>query len=269
MSRIKADKFYTQTQIIRDCLKFLEEQGIHLSNFDNIIEPAAGDGAWLNYLPHFQAFDILPEDARIIQSDYFEVDYHQWIGQKNLVIGNPPFGKNSSLAVEFFNYSAQYAHLIAFIVPRTFRKASIINRLDKKFHLMNEIILPKNSFYYEDLILDVPCVFQIWSRQEHSRETLIKKKWEILDWEWCYQDDDPVWAIRRVGALAGKVMKYNNQSPSSHYFAKGNLNIDWKSFYQQNWTHNHSVKYDVAGNPSITKEEFEQALNNFIVLYPS
>ena len=57
MSRIKADKFYTQTQIIRDCLKFLEEQGIHLSSFDNIIEPAAGDGAWLNYLPHFQAFE--------------------------------------------------------------------------------------------------------------------------------------------------------------------------------------------------------------------
>ena len=42
------------------------------------------------------------------------------------------------------------ADTIAFILPRTFRKASVINRLSEKFNLILETMLPKNSFHLPD-----------------------------------------------------------------------------------------------------------------------
>ena len=48
-------------------------------------------------------------------------------------LGNPPFGKNCSLAIKFFNKAAEFADLIAFIIPRTFKRISIQNKLNLNF----------------------------------------------------------------------------------------------------------------------------------------
>jgi hypothetical protein len=78
------------------------------------------------------------------------------------VIGNPPFGKNASKAVRFFNQAALFARIIAFIVPRSFEKESIINRLNQNFHLIHVSQLPRNSFSFENIVVDVPCSFCVW-----------------------------------------------------------------------------------------------------------
>ena len=52
---------------------------------------------------------------------------------KYLVIGNPPFGKISSLAVKFFNKSAEYADVIAFIVPRTLKEYLYKKQVEYEF----------------------------------------------------------------------------------------------------------------------------------------
>ena len=58
-----------------------------------------------------------------------------------LTIGNPPFGKNSSLAISFFNKAAEFSDIIAFILPQTFSKDSVKNRLNLSFFLIMEVIL--------------------------------------------------------------------------------------------------------------------------------
>ena len=89
--------------------------------------------------------DIEPKFDECMLMDYMAFIPHKV--ESIAVIGNPPFGKNSSLAVKFFNHSAQFADTIAFIVPRTFRKNSLVNRLNENFHLIYEKILPIDSFY--------------------------------------------------------------------------------------------------------------------------
>ena len=56
--------------------------------------------------------DIEPKEKYIIKINFF--DYKPEEDKKYLVIGNPPFGKVSSLAVKFFNKSYQQ-HIILHI----------------------------------------------------------------------------------------------------------------------------------------------------------
>ena len=58
------DKFYTKASTIQECIKFL-----NFNEFDCIIEPSAGNGSFLQFLPHFFAYDIEPEGNNIIKAD--------------------------------------------------------------------------------------------------------------------------------------------------------------------------------------------------------
>ena len=55
---------------------------------------------------------------------------------KIMVVGNPPSDKVSSVAMKFFNHSAEWSDVIAYIIPRTFRRPSVQNKLDTRFHLV-------------------------------------------------------------------------------------------------------------------------------------
>jgi len=81
-----------------------------------------------------------------------------------LVIGNPPFGRVSSLAIKFFNYSATWANVIAFIIPRTFRKISVQNKLDNMFHLVYDEEISNNPCCFSPQMM-VKCCFQIWEKK--------------------------------------------------------------------------------------------------------
>ena len=163
------DKFYTKESAVRRLIGML-----NVKEYDFIVEPSAGDGAFLRQLSDLKviALDIAPDSPKIVQQDFFEFE----VGEKNkesniLTIGNPPFGKNSSLAVKFFNHAAKFSSCIAFVVPRTFRKSSLQNKLDLNFHLQAEYVLPRASFYLptgEDY--EVPTVAQVWVRKDEKRE---------------------------------------------------------------------------------------------------
>jgi len=62
--------------------------------------------------------------------------------KKYIVIGNPPFGKNSSLVINFFNKSAEFADVITFILPKTFKRVSIQNKLNLNFILIYNEDIP-------------------------------------------------------------------------------------------------------------------------------
>jgi hypothetical protein len=89
------------------------------------------------------------------------------------VATNPPFGRNHALSVPFFNQAATFASVIAFIVPRTWHRWSVQNRLDRHFHLVTDQDL---SVYYEtpegkfvDPANYMRTCIQIWERREELR----------------------------------------------------------------------------------------------------
>ena len=255
------DQFYTNDLIARECILALEKEAGPLSTWDTIIEPSAGSGKFLKLLPsHAIGLDLDPRDESISKADYLLWEPPAELGSC-LVVGNPPFGKNSALAIEFFNRSSNFADTIAFILPRTFRKSSVINRLNLKFHLVYERVLPIDSFHTPDGDpRSVPTCFQIWRRREADRCVITRRLATHHDWSWMKTSADATHAIRRVGAFAGKLIPVNIASPASHFFIKANISdLDerWQVVWNKCWLEEQELnaKWDVAGNPSLTKEE--------------
>lgn len=151
------------------------------------------------------------------------------------------------MAVRFFNHAARQSSVIAFILPRTFRKASIENRLDRNFHLLHEETVPDDAFLFRSKPYNVPAIFQIWERRPERRE-LRHVETRHSDFDFTTPDRAD-FAIQRVGARAGRVHRDFTASPSSHYFIRGDVEdimgqLDFPS-----------VARNVAGNPSLSKSE--------------
>ena len=158
---VDLDQYYTKQSVAAKCVLNLD-----LNSYDIILEPSAGDGSFFNLLPLDKrvGLDLDPKLADIEKKDFF--DYEPISNKKYLVIGNPPFGKNSSLAKKFFNHSAKFADTIAFIVPRTFRKTATQNQLNLNFHL----------------------VFQVWKKKGTKREKVVLPL-EHEDFEFLTSED--------------------------------------------------------------------------------
>lgn len=170
--QVGLDKFYTIPSISEKCIATIGTK-YDWKKWDLVIEPSAGNGSFLSRIPTTKkvGIDIAPEHTNIIKKDYFE--YSPPTGLTNiLVIGNPPFGRVSSLAVKFFNHSAEWASVIAFIIPKTFRRISLQNRLNRKFHLVHDDEIPFNPCSFSPP-MQVKCCFQIWERKTIDRDIVI------------------------------------------------------------------------------------------------
>ena len=164
------DKFYTHPDIAKKFVDIIDNI-FPLKNFDLILEPSAGNGNILQYLPENSiGLDIEPEAENIIKQDFFE--YHSpydpiFNNIKIACIGNPPFGSGymNPLAKAFFNHAATFSDLIAFIVPAKWNSSWKVQfQLDKNFGLYYSEVLPKNSFLLDKKPYNVPCCMQIWSK---------------------------------------------------------------------------------------------------------
>lgn len=155
------DKFYTQNHVSKLCFDFLQNQ-LNIDENAIYLEPSAGAGSFLNYLSHYIALDIMPEDDRITQQDYllYTTDKTDFI-----TIGNPPFGNRSKLAIDFFNKASTMSDVIAFIVPVSFMKWSVQKNLSTQFALHSYMYLEPESFSSNGEPYSVRTVFQIWVKK--------------------------------------------------------------------------------------------------------
>jgi predicted RNA methylase len=141
-----------------------------------VLEPAGGTGAFVDAAKlagakRVLSVDIEPKHRAVGKGDYLETE----LKLKNAVtISNPPFGRNNSLSIPFFNRAAEHSEYIAFIVPRSWRKWSVINRLNRNFHLVLDEDLQID--YVDDthtLITQknlLKTCFQVWQRKDDLRE---------------------------------------------------------------------------------------------------
>lgn len=251
------DRFYTKPEIAQKCVELIK----NLNEYDAIIEPSAGSGSFSNLLPCI-AFDISPAADNIRVANWFEVDKTAF-PLNSLVIGNPPFGQQNTLAISFFNESAKFCSTIAFILPLSFKKQSVQDKLDKNFWLIEEWILPKNSFDFEGQDYDVPCVFQIWERRETTRPKL--KQITTTNLFLFVKDKDSAdFRIQRVGGNAGKAFYNLEVSAQSNYFIKNTSNYSNDELMQIiNTTIFPEVEYTV-GPKSLSKTELITTLEKRI-----
>jgi len=225
LRRNAIDKYYTKDSVAELCLNMVK-QTIQINTADDfIIEPSAGNGAFIagiktltrNYL----FYDVEPEHTEIIKQDYLLYEYNtgEHGSSKTHVIGNPPFGRQSSLAIQFIKKSCGFAHSISFILPKSFKKDSLQKTFPPHFHLLFEMDLPEKSFLVDGAEHTVPCIFQIWEKKPNARaivESVIP-----VGFEFVKKTENPDISFRRVGVNAGTIdIAIEEKSVQSHYFIK-------------------------------------------------
>ena len=268
LNRDTIDKFYTNPIVSKECCDIIR-QFININNeIDIIIEPSAGNGSFISELLKMSSnclfYDIQPENIAIVKQYYLCFDIKTIelpdIYSNIHIIGNPPFGRQSSLAIKFIKKSAEFCDTISFILPKSFKKDSMIKHFPLQFHLVYQCDLNNNSFIINNEEKDVPCVFQIWKKKDHNRTPIIKK--ESIGFTFVKQDENPDISFRRVGVNAGKIDTNNLQDKSiqSHYFIKFNNTIDKKNIIDKI----SNIIYDdnnTVGPKSISKQEIIKEFN--------
>lgn len=234
------DKFYTNPDIAEKCIDIIGNM-YNWNQWAKVIEPSAGNGSFYSQLPITDdkkvGIDIAPEHDGIIQQDFFDYIEPNTPNMPILVIGNPPFGRVSSLAIKFFNHAAKLSNVvgnvIAFIIPRTFRRPSVQNKLDTAYHLVYDEDIPTSPCSFTPNMA-VKCCFQIWERRDTSRP-LITQETHHPDWEFLAmgpldergQPTPPIgadFALRAYGGKCGDIIEQGLETlrPKSWHWIKVN-----------------------------------------------
>ena len=264
LNRNTLDKYYTKDIVVELCLNLFKKY-IKLNNNDLIIEPSAGNGSFIKGIKllsnNFRFYDLEPHNDEIIKQDYLLFDYYsiQEIFSKIHIVGNPPFGRQSSLAIKFIKKSCEFCNSISFILPKSFKKDSLKKTFPLNFHLIFEIDLPDKSFLVDGLEHDVPCIFQIWEKKTTNRA--INEKLNPINFIFVEKTENPDISFRRVGVNAGKIdEEINEKSIQSHYFIKFTdgkpISENIKKLSKIRYNFNNTV-----GPKSISKQELIKEFN--------
>ena len=248
------DKFYTSRETAEKCVECLD-----LNLYDLIIEPSAGDGAFVDAIPRkIVAIDIDPGRKDIEKQDFFTL-YTDVCPSKVLVIGNPPFGKQNNLALKFISKAAALADTIAFILPRSFMKDSVQNRVPKSLHLDYVMPIEPNSFLFKGEPYHVPTVFQIWKKGLNRAKRVPAKPcgYDYVD------SSQANLCIRRVGYYAGKATLDLSKNKESHFFVKVYDETKVPGVVEKlnsyHWDHN-----DTVGPRTVSKYDLNKLLNSIL-----
>jgi predicted RNA methylase len=169
------EQYYTPRQLALELVAQIEKVLGPLEG-KTVLEPAGGTGAFIEAVEaagvnRVISFDIEPLHELVTEGSFLD----QEILERNLItISNPPFGRNNSLSIPFFNRAAELSDAICFIVPRSWRKWSVTNRLDLGFELVLDIDLEIDYVDASGIPMStkthLATCFQIWLKAEKSRE---------------------------------------------------------------------------------------------------
>jgi predicted RNA methylase len=261
LRRNTTDKYYTAPLTVKTCIQKIK-QHLSIDTDDLCIEPSAGNGAFIPGIKslacQYTFYDVEPEHNEIIKQNYLTLDIPV-TRQKIHLIGNPPFGRQSSLAIQFIKKSAEFCNSFSFILPKSFKKDSLQKHFPLSFHLIYECDLPDNSFIVDNQPHDVPCVFQIWLKKEFPR--IVTKKLVPHGFTFVKKEEDHDISFRRVGVNAGAISKETqDKSIQSHYFIKFEIPFTDELFDKISAIQFTSSE-NTCGPKSISKQELMKEFN--------
>jgi hypothetical protein len=262
LERNTIDKFYTKKEITDICFTAILDNLIIDKKNDLIIEPSAGNGSFIEIIKklcdNYKFFDIEPENIEIIKHDFLKIDCSKFNNKKIHIIGNPPFGRQSSSAIKFIKYASVFADSISFILPKSFKKISLKNKFSEYFHCIYETDLVCNSFLVNNKDHNVPCIFQIWKKEKFKRNGCIK----IIpnNYKFVKKNENPDISFRRVGSNAGNIdINSALKNIHTHYFIK--FDTFTTNFKDKLKILEFINKNDTVGPNSISKQELIKELN--------
>lgn len=268
LKRNTIDKYYTKNEIVEQCIELIKKY-LPISKEDLIIEPSAGNGSFIPLIKtlsdNYKFYDLEPENTEIVKHDYLELDCNLFINtyKKIHIIGNPPFGRQSSMAIKFIKKCCEFSNSISFILPKSFKKESMKKYFKNNFHLIYEKDLLDNSFLVNNIDCNVPCIFQIWEQKPNIREIIIKVI--PINYNFVKKKENPDISFRRVGVNAGTIDKnINSKSEQSHYFIKFKNNKDIDEILEKLKL----IKFDennTVGPKSISKPELISQFNKVLI----
>lgn len=255
------DQFYTNRVISKKCVDLVIKHIPHVAKY-TWVEPSAGTGSFTEALDSQYkrvAMDIDPKSDTVKKMDFLE--WKPTMSEDVIVFGNPPFGKQSSLAKAFIRKSCTFANIIAFILPKSFTKPSMNNAFEEHFHLVHMHEIEKDAFEVNGKPYNVPCVFQIWEKRKHKRRKT--KDVKSVGFKYVKPNEPHDFTFRRVGVYAGRCYKEDG-SPQSHHFLK--LDDDVKPHIDTLMTkiNKHKFPTNTVGPRSLTKTEINTVLNKII-----
>ena len=168
------EQFYTPLALAHALVSDVEKILGSLQGM-SVLEPAGGTGSFVEAAlakgaKEVVSFDIEPLHDKVLLGSFLDQELTQ---QNFITISNPPFGRNNSLSIPFFNHAALVSDAICFIVPRSWRKWSVTNRLDLNFELVDDQDLDldytdSNGELISDKSRLATC-FQIWKKTATPR----------------------------------------------------------------------------------------------------
>jgi hypothetical protein len=261
------DQYYTRLSIAKDCVDCILDKCPDTSQYQ-WVEPSAGNGSFLKALPNeIQSIgiDLDPKMDGVLKGDF--LTWEPTSQMKKVFFGNPPFGKQGSLAKSFIQHAAKYADVIAFILPKSFVKPSMSRAFPSKFHCIFEKELPKDSFEVNKVAYDVPCVFQIWQKKSEDRPK--DEHVSEIGFKYVKATEDYDIAFRRVGGKAGTCFLKGSGdfSVQSHYFLKlDNAHVvNTQKIIEA--VNKHVFPSNTVGPRSLSKTEANLVLNQVVASY--
>lgn len=261
--RKSLDQFYTNSDV---AIRLWTTYQTYMPRHNYILEPSAGTGSFYNLLPVDKriGIDLEPKAPGIIRQDFLEFKPEE--KKRYIVIGNPPFGKCSSLAIKFFNKCAEFADLIGFIIPRTFKRISIQNKLNLDFNLIWSEDLPVNPCCFTPQ-MGAKCCFQIWKRGEPRVSVVLAATHDDFDFlpygplDAKGQPTPPAGAdfvIKAYGSNCGsiKINGLDELRPKSWHWIKANIDIS--TLKNRFNSLDYSVSKDTVRQDSIGKRDLIQ-----------
>lgn len=168
------EQYYTPKPLALELVAQIEKVLGSLAG-KTVLEPAGGTGSFIDAVQAIGvakviSFDIEPLHELVTFGDFLG----QEIKESNLItISNPPFGRNNSLSIPFFNHAAKVSDAICFIVPRSWRKWSVTNRLDLGFALALDLDIDIDYVDEAGTPLSdknhLATCFQIWKKVDAPR----------------------------------------------------------------------------------------------------
>ena len=134
----------------------------------------------------------------------------------DIIIGNPPYGVAANMAVKFVNKSCELSDDVRMVLPASFQRDSVLNRIDNSFELETDRRLPDNTFPR-----DITTVYQRWVKSDIPRDKItIYKTHPDFEFIKYKNKDEATLFIGGAGCgPAGKVKTegYDHYKPGHHY----------------------------------------------------
>jgi hypothetical protein len=134
----------------------------------------------------------------------------------DFVIGNPPYGVAANMAIKFINRAMDVSDDVRMVLPASFQRDSVLNRVSMDFDLVDDIRLPDETFPR-----DITTVRQRWVRTDTPRDKIVMYRshpdFKFLKYA---QRDEATLFIGGAGAgPSGKVKTegYDHYKPGHHY----------------------------------------------------